>query len=307
MTTEFDLDELHLYLHRTFATDQGYLAFSYGIKGHMEDGTYKFQEWKTDFHNWPMTTEAIDNLQTWITKLVNYRADIYVCPMLRKDASRVKWNGIGGRTVWADLDGNGAKIPEQLSDVVTLVESGSPGHYHAYIQLTDFVDAQTIERLNRALAKASSADSKWANNTVLRLPGTINFKHGGTPVKTVHEAKYDVNSAELLTALQHYVPDVSEVNATAEEFEAVKTVMVPIHLLTPKIRQLFREEPNEDRSKQSYLFIATCYDAGLSVDLTYTLALHHKPTREKFGGRQDGIKWEVLDVIRKLNAKRTRR
>ena len=308
LSTAFDIDEVHLYLHRTFGQDEGYIALSFG-DGYLENGVYKFSIWQFSTANWPVSTKwpmsdaEIDALDEEVHKRVSEGQDIYICPMLRTEPMRVKWTGAGGRTVWADLDG-GAHIPKQLEDYVTLIASGSLGHYHAYIQLYDFVDPQTIERLNKAFMKVSHADKgKWANNDVLRLPGTVNFKHG-TPVKTVKEAKYSVNSSELMHALRFHLPHKSEVNPTPEEYEAVQVVeVVPIHKIPRLIRELLKEKSGDDRSRQSYFFIASCYEAGFSVDLTYTLALHHQPTVDKFSYRENGIKWEVLDVVRKLEAK----
>src|SRR5207247_7156295 len=54
---------------------------------------------------------------------------------------------------------------------------------------------------------------------------------------------------------------------------------VPVHLLARL------HEEAEDRSKQSYAFVAACLASGLSDAETLALALEHQPPCEQYGER----------------------
>ena len=82
---------------------------------------------------------------------------------------------------WIDIDSpNGAErlsaFPLKPSLVVA---SGTPGHVHAYWGLREAADPATIERINRALAERIGGDPTACDAShTMRLPGTLNCKHG---------------------------------------------------------------------------------------------------------------------------------
>jgi hypothetical protein len=54
------------------------------------------------------------------------------------------------------------------------VSSGSHGHRHLYLPLAHPIPLDTFNRLNQALADRLGGDAKWADNSLLRMPGTFN-------------------------------------------------------------------------------------------------------------------------------------
>jgi len=113
--------------------------------------------------------------------------DVWVCPMPRATKDRRKGNGLSGEVAWADMDHT--PTPQQRALIeelgAGLVESGTPGHLHAYVAFAHPTDPAIIEQLNRGLRGALGGDHKWADNSLLRLPGTFNSKPGAGPVRMV--------------------------------------------------------------------------------------------------------------------------
>lgn len=76
--------------------------------------------------------------------------------------------------LWAD--GDGARVPEDWPQPTLVIES-SPGRHHYYWKLDYPVEAFHATELNKRIAYGMGADlGKWALGTVLRAPGTMNYK-----------------------------------------------------------------------------------------------------------------------------------
>jgi hypothetical protein len=77
-------------------------------------------------------------------------------------------------TLW--VDGDGAKVPAPWPQPTAIIES-SPGREHFYWRLTRPIPAQEAAQLNKRLAYGIGGDrGKWGLGTVLRAPGTRNYK-----------------------------------------------------------------------------------------------------------------------------------
>jgi hypothetical protein len=74
------------------------------------------------------------------------------------------------------VDGDGAEVPEDWPQPTAVVES-SPGRHHYYWRLTRPLDPHEAAQLNRRLCYGMGGDTgKWGLGTVLRAPGTFNYK-----------------------------------------------------------------------------------------------------------------------------------
>jgi hypothetical protein len=74
------------------------------------------------------------------------------------------------------VDGDGARVPESWPQPTAGVES-SPGRHHFYWRLTRPIEPQEAAQLNRRLCYGMGGDKgKWGLGTVLRAPGTLNYK-----------------------------------------------------------------------------------------------------------------------------------
>jgi hypothetical protein len=74
------------------------------------------------------------------------------------------------------VDGDGAGVPENWPQPTAVVES-SPGRHHFYWRLTRPLEPEEAAQLNRRLCYGMGGDKgKWGLGTVLRAPGTLNYK-----------------------------------------------------------------------------------------------------------------------------------
>jgi hypothetical protein len=74
------------------------------------------------------------------------------------------------------VDGDGARVPESWPQPTAVVES-SPGRHHFYWRLTRPIAPEQAAKLNRRLCYGMGGDKgKWGLGTVLRAPGTLNYK-----------------------------------------------------------------------------------------------------------------------------------
>jgi RepB DNA-primase from phage plasmid len=74
------------------------------------------------------------------------------------------------------VDGDGAKVPEEWPQPTAVIDS-SPGRQHYYWRLTRPIPPEDAAQLNRRLCYGMGGDKgKWGLGTVLRAPGTLNYK-----------------------------------------------------------------------------------------------------------------------------------
>jgi len=166
------------YLDTLFGTRQGHVAVAYKDRD---------QSWQECQFAWP-TDRA--KLLGWAG--VHEDANIFVCPALRRDAhTRKKGDMLPTQWLWADVDMQNvpaekrADVEARIKELGTLVVlSGSTGNRHVYVDLGTPVDHAEHAKLNTGLKDYLYADTKQADNSLLRLPGTTNWKtETGSPVK----------------------------------------------------------------------------------------------------------------------------
>jgi hypothetical protein len=74
------------------------------------------------------------------------------------------------------VDGDGAQVPEAWPQPTAVIDS-SPGRQHFYWRLTQPIEPERAAQLNKRLAYGMGGDrGKWGLGTVLRAPGTRNYK-----------------------------------------------------------------------------------------------------------------------------------
>jgi hypothetical protein len=147
------------------------------------NGSYRAARWRQFFFVWP--DERKDFVEGGVYESEEH--DVYVCPMLRRAPNGRQTGGAGGRHLWADLDSPSAVGLANKERVLEgrgsfTVDSGR--NEHIYISLDSWYPAEDVEAANHRLAIFLGADAKWKNNSVLRLPGTLNHKgraDGGNP------------------------------------------------------------------------------------------------------------------------------
>lgn len=94
--------------------------------------------------------------------------------LFRRPASRKAENAAEVLALW--VDGDGAQVPKDWPQPTAVVES-SPGRHHYYWRLTRAIDPEEAAQLNKRLCYGMGGDKgKWGLGTVLRAPGTLNYK-----------------------------------------------------------------------------------------------------------------------------------
>jgi hypothetical protein len=94
--------------------------------------------------------------------------------LFRKSGTRKGEHASEVQALW--VDGDGARVPKDWPQPTALVES-SPGRHHFYWRLTRPIDPEYAAQLNKRLCYGMGGDKgKWGLGTVLRAPGTFNYK-----------------------------------------------------------------------------------------------------------------------------------
>lgn len=176
MTVPFDREAAAAFLDAMWGGHQGWAALAYGHDGYWDaNGKYQHAKegWRPQSYRWPNERARI--LDDIAARLASGRVDVYAAPLLRKHPKREKGNSAHYDLVWADADLVDLAAIEPLCPMV--VNSGRDGHAHVYVRLAADVSPEEREALARGLmAHAGDCDPKIADNDVLRVPGTLNFK-----------------------------------------------------------------------------------------------------------------------------------
>ena len=181
------------YLDRLFAGKTGHVAVAYKDRG---------QSWQECQFAWPADKSK---LLGWAE--VHKDANIFVCPALRKDAhTRKKGDMQPSRWLWADVDWQSvpadrvADVQGRINELSCFtVASGTGDNVHVYVELNQPVEHEQFIKLNTGLRDYLYADNKQADNSLLRLPGTTNWKTAaGAPVRENSQNAKTVAPASLM-------------------------------------------------------------------------------------------------------------
>jgi hypothetical protein len=124
------------------------------------------------FWRWPaQRDEAADYL---LEESEAGRDAYFSVHLFRRSGSRKANNSAEVLALW--VDGDGARVPEKWPQPTAVVES-SPGRHHFYWRLTRPIAPEDAAQLNKRLCYGMGGDKgKWGLGTVLRAPGTLNYK-----------------------------------------------------------------------------------------------------------------------------------
>jgi hypothetical protein len=157
------------YLTKLFGKGQGHVAVAYKDKGESwQECTFQYPAERTKLIAWAD---------------IHKDANVFICPALRQGRNRVKGDMVTTRWLWADVDWDKvpddkyAEVQRRIAEVGTLVvNSGSGENAHVYVQVDRHLTPEEHYRLNTGLKDYLYADAKHADNSLLRLPGTTNWK-----------------------------------------------------------------------------------------------------------------------------------
>ena len=253
------------YLASVFGNAVGTAHVAIGRGGHVTGGgKYGHLGWLPRHYAWPVDAKRMehDMLAAADTD------DVYVGPYLTNGSRRTKGDAVARRIVHADID-DAIDTENVYATGGYAVNSGSHGHGHVYVELTESVTAAQHEALCRGLGKYMGAvDFKVSDNDVLRPPGTLNHKPGGGPVRwLVHPSERVARTpADLARQLHVMLPSADVVTEhPALASVAVQTASCVDLSAHRAVREALAKVTN-DRSADIYRVLGTCLDAGLTFD-----------------------------------------
>jgi P4 family phage/plasmid primase-like protien len=262
----------------------GYVALAFGGNPYRkETGSYRHGRWAEKHYRWPddfaqLVADAVTAMPT---------SDVYVCPALRSQPKRRKGTALPPQTCWVDLDKEplDAELVENLGALI--VASGQPGHIHAYVPLTEPVSLELHAALNQRLAQRLGGDAKWSDESLLRLPSTLNHKptlplnghapQPPAPVTVIGWPSKVWNPADLLALLGDAAVQNTPEIAPLEE--------VDFSLLPSSIVYRLETLDPPDRSVAFHGLVAACRAEGLTQGQTLTVMDSWSPARDKYGTR----------------------
>jgi hypothetical protein len=129
-----------------------------------------------------------DDADAAVAKVLELSArgrDVYASTsLMRTAASRGKIQTAGLWCLHADID-HAVNLDTVADQGWCAIASGTSGHYHLYIPLSEPITEALFQALQNPLVELVGGDAKKAGNDVLRPPCTYNFKptlDGGDPV-----------------------------------------------------------------------------------------------------------------------------
>lgn len=304
------MDQVQYFLRKIYEQREGYVAITYGHNPRTTKPRFAPGDMRQKFYRWP---DEFDKLLGDVDNVLNAESsrhenvEVFVAPSLRATPSRRHGTNAPLYWVWADLDGSPTR--DELDRVNALgamtVLSGTPGHRHVYLPLARPVSVRTHSALCRALRAAINkdrrlADDKIAENDLLRLPGTLNWKstdpHWVWTKSTGRPAKPARWYADQLTAMtgtdfSTFVEQADGQSVTSPSGSAA-TPDVPedrpapsLKSLPRRVRDAFTNGTNRsagERSGTIYELVAACRENRVSREDTHALARTFPPAMDKW-------------------------
>lgn len=261
------MDESSAYLDLMFGTAHGHVAVAY--KGPRDS-------WHEQQFEWPEDRSKV----LWWAKQ-HARGNLFICPALRTDAhTRKKGDGTNLHWLWADVDWD--KVPADKHEVVRkrisqvgtyVVSSGTGDNAHVYVKLSRVVSVVDHFRLNTGLRDYLYADAKHADNSLLRLPGSTNWKtKPGTPVRKIAGHNKRI-SPDALIKLRAF----ARVKAIQGDTGMVDWVKVDVSDVPRRLVRMANMSPDEglgrygSRHKAVWAIVGDLHRAGLDDHTIHTL------------------------------------
>jgi len=277
------MDDLATFLNATLGDTEGQLHTAIGIGPHTDaTGRHKHRRWTERRYPWPAQRDrAVADLLAAAED-----SDVYACPYPMVGDKRAQGAAAARRIAHADVDGDlDVDKARRLGAIV--VGSGTPGHGHGYVALTESVPAVWHRELCRALgAYLGDADAKISDNDVLRPPGTLNHKRGQErPVVWLIRPPGRVwDPRELAAELAVTLPDRTPTRQPAPAVvEAVEAVDLEDH---PAVTAAVAHNSG-DRSIDTMRIVGACHDAGLTLDQARHVVSTRTDLADRLAGRTD--------------------
>ncbi|WP_219413928.1 hypothetical protein [Pseudonocardia nigra] len=281
------------YLDVVLGDREGKAAIVFGRKPYRNGDSYAHRDWQERLYAWPADRQKLtDDVARELA--AGKPVDVHICPAVRQRnaKSRRKGDAIPPLVLWADGDDEPRNIGlyrQLVAGGSLVVSSGSGRHWHLYLPLTRPVGLGTFDRLNAALAKQLGADSKWADNSLLRLPGTSNWKSTvpvegkeaapAAPVRIISHTA-GVHDPDVLAEILGVARTEPAAGSTAPavEYEPI-TAEDPPQVLPQHVQWALAHEDTADRSAACWRVLTACIDSGLTSGQAVAVLAKYRPAR----------------------------
>lgn len=316
----FDLID---YLDACYADSTGgYLHVGVGYQPHTNDkGKHDHVRFESKPFRCP--DEALKAVEFIIAESQN--ADVWLCPNLmrhdwvvedgKRKTGRRKGDAVSRLTVHADIDGELDIEKVKSIGGAFAVASGSPGHGHVYVRLSESITSAQHDPVSKALgAYLGNADvAKHSDNDLLRPPGTFNHKsaaHGGEPTPVTWLVKPDGAVVDLHTLAARLDVDLNAAEKTKANGKARAASdhqpedPKPFDMERyPKVAEALRvvSEP-PDRSRDLHRVVRAAYDAGLTKPHAVWAVQQRADLADRLDEHPDDVarSWSKIDSEQRL-------
>jgi putative DNA primase/helicase len=278
------------HLNALFKGHTGRVHVFIGEEPYLDDNSkYTFKRRSEHRFDWPLEADLAED------EIIrqSHMHDVYVCPYLLSGERRTKGTSTARPHLHADIDGEiDLDLVRRLGGY--FIGSGSNGHGHAYFPLTESVTHHQHEVLERALAAYLGADSKVADNDVLRPAGTFNYKATvadppgeRSPVVFVIEPEgWGKSRPEVIAAdIGVELPD-PRATASQDHRVADRVVEAVDHTVHPKVVAALADATG-DRSVDTAKVVSACVAARLTLPQTRHVVNLRKDLRGRLDARTD--------------------
>jgi hypothetical protein len=291
-------DDIRGFVETCFGAADGWLCVAVGLKPHRdENGKYAHNKWSEVAFRWPAQAEEALG---YIKKAAPL-GDVYICPYPMKEPRRAKGRAGQRVLIHADVDHNldEGKVAELGGFIV---RSGTAGHGHVYVPLAWPVTPAQHEALCRGLAAHLGGDTKYSDNDLLRLPGTLNYKAttDGRDASPVTVSWSDNGRVDPRTVAELLGVDLANPATTNghRHARAEQHSVVPVNLARYPSVLAAVQHRTDDRSADTYRVAAACHAAKLTLDETRAVVCSRDDLKQRLDDRKDD---DLLAVWLKLD------
>lgn len=279
--------ELDNFIDFLFSGLQGYVYLAAKVPPKTPEEAPK---WLQEFFTYPtQKPELIKAIEG-----ANNKVDVYLGPVVYKQARAQREDVLASNVVWTEFDGNAPSEEhwEGFGKPSYLIQSSLAGHHHVYWRLTEPLHGpDAIEEITRSITYNFQADgSAWDATQILRPPGTINHKRGA--LVKVLDASGTVYDADLFEQLPPPPAGVDPGQWSISALPELDTVLLQ-YALGPDLIRLLKlsksdaQGSNEGRSARLMETAYACAQIGMTDNEIFVILLSLDDKWEKFKHRKD--------------------